>query len=172
MAHGPPTVQSSGRPLKVLKQSANNFSGDVIPGRYRPLWYAGHLGENFCFCKVSWTNNKRFCCCSLHFTVLLTFRFTCFHANQWTLAWINHSNKHFHLLSVTVSSVATSDVSTSELMFWEKFLMSAVLATSLMLTEVPLLLSTFPLLLGWKEVRFTIFSDIGKKAFGLYETLL
>jgi len=28
------TVQSSGRPLKVLKQSANNVcSGDVIPGR-------------------------------------------------------------------------------------------------------------------------------------------
>ena len=33
--HGPLAVQSSGRPLKVLKQSANNcFSGDVIPGRY------------------------------------------------------------------------------------------------------------------------------------------
>jgi len=30
----PLTVQSSGSPLKVLKQSANKFfSGDVIPGR-------------------------------------------------------------------------------------------------------------------------------------------
>ena len=34
----PLAVQSSGRPLKVLKQSANNcFSGDVIQGLYRPL---------------------------------------------------------------------------------------------------------------------------------------
>ena len=42
----PPTVQSSGSPLKVLKQAANNcFSGDVIPGR------CSLLAENFFFAK-------------------------------------------------------------------------------------------------------------------------
>jgi len=36
--HGPLTVQSSNRPLKVLKQSASNpFSSGVIPGHYGPL---------------------------------------------------------------------------------------------------------------------------------------
>jgi len=31
----------------------------------------------FVFFKVSKPNNERFCCCSLHFTVMTTFRFTC-----------------------------------------------------------------------------------------------
>jgi len=36
--HEPLTVQSSGHPLEVLKQSASNFfSDDVIPGSYGPL---------------------------------------------------------------------------------------------------------------------------------------
>ena len=71
-------VRSSGSPLKVLKQSANNFfSGDVIPGRYGSLQSARQLGENFCFWKVLKSNKKMFCCCSLHFTVLLMFCFTC-----------------------------------------------------------------------------------------------
>ena len=34
------------------------------------------------FCKVSKSNNEIVCCCSFSFTVLLIFRFTCFHANQ------------------------------------------------------------------------------------------
>jgi len=81
--HGPLTVQSSGSPIKVLKQSANNlFSGDVIPDRYGPLRSARQLGENFCFCKVSTSNKEMFFCCSLHFTFLLIFCFTRFHANQ------------------------------------------------------------------------------------------
>ena len=45
-------------------------------------------------------------------------------------------------------SVATSDVLTSYLMFSEKFLMSDVLATNLMLTGVLFLFSTFPSHLG------------------------
>ena len=40
-------VQSSGCPLKVLKQSANNFfSGDVIPGA---TGSSSLLAEDFCF---------------------------------------------------------------------------------------------------------------------------
>ena len=102
---GPLTVQSSGSPLKVLKQSANNFfSGDVIPGRYGPLRSACQFGENLCFCKVSKSNKEMFCCSSLQFTVLLTFCFTCFHANQWTMLWINQSNK----LSFIVNSLLLS----------------------------------------------------------------
>ena len=43
----PLTVQSSGSPLKVLKQSANNFfSGDVIPGA---TGSSSLLAEDFCF---------------------------------------------------------------------------------------------------------------------------
>ena len=81
----------------VLKQSANNFfSSDIIPGRYRPLQSARQLGENFCFCKVSKLDKEMFFCCSLHFTVLLMFCFTCFHANQWTMLWINQSKEHFY----------------------------------------------------------------------------
>jgi len=56
------------------------------------------------------------------------------------------------------TSVATSDVFTSDMMFWEKFLMSDVLATNLMLNELLFLFSTFPVLSGWKEVRFIFFN--------------
>jgi len=93
--HGPLTIRSSGRPLKVLKQSANNcFSGDVISGRQGPLQSAR---RKFLLFAVSKPNNELFCCCSLHFSVMPTFRFTCFQANQWTMLWINQSNRHFNL---------------------------------------------------------------------------
>ena len=80
----------------VLKQSASNFfCDDVIPVRYGPLQFAR---QNFLFfAKFHNLTNNIFCCCSLHFTVLPTFRFTCFHANQWTMLGINQSNQHFHL---------------------------------------------------------------------------
>jgi len=90
--------QPSGRPLKVLKQSANNFlSGDVIPDGYGSLRSARQQGEIFVFCEVSKSNNEIVCCCSFSFTVLLIFRFTCFHASQRTMLRISQSNKHFHL---------------------------------------------------------------------------
>jgi len=47
------------------------------------------------------------------------------------------------------NSVAMSDVLTSDLVFWETFLMSDVLATNLMLSGL-LLFSTFLLFPGWK----------------------
>jgi len=66
------------------------FSGDIIPGRYEPLRSARQLGENICFMQSFKIYQQNiFAFCSLHFTVLLTFRFTCFHANQWTTLWIN-----------------------------------------------------------------------------------
>ena len=65
----------------VLKQSASNFfSDDVTPGRYGPLQPARQ--KFLFFAKFHNLTKTIFCCCSLHFTVLPTFRFTCFHANQ------------------------------------------------------------------------------------------
>jgi len=85
-----------GPSAKVLKQSACNlFSDDVIPGRYRPLQSARQ--KLLFFAKFHNLTTNIFCCCSLHFTVLPTCRFTCFHANQWTMLGINESNRHFHL---------------------------------------------------------------------------
>ena len=55
------------------------------------------MRQNFVFCKLSKSNNERVCCCSFFFTVLLIFRFPCFHANQWTMLRTNQSNKHFYL---------------------------------------------------------------------------
>ena len=80
----------------VLKQSASNFfSDDVIPGRYGPLQ---SVRQKFLFfAKFHNLTTNIFCCWSLHFTVLPTFRFTGFHANQWTMLGINQSNQHFHL---------------------------------------------------------------------------
>ena len=80
-----------GPSAKVLKQSANTFfSGVVIPGR------CGLLASKakFLFFAVSKSNNETVCCCTFSFTVLLIFRFTCFHANQWTMSRINQSNQH------------------------------------------------------------------------------
>jgi len=78
-------VQSLGRLLKVLKQFANKFfSDDVIPGQ-----------KIFVFCKVSKSNNEFFCCCSFHFTVMQTVRFTCFHSNQWTMLGITKAANTF-----------------------------------------------------------------------------
>jgi len=70
-----------GPSAKVLKQSASNFfSDDVIPGRYKPLQSAR---QKFLFsAKFHNLTTNIFCCCSLHYTVLPTFRFTYFHANQ------------------------------------------------------------------------------------------
>ena len=80
----------------VLKQSDSNFfSDDVTPGHYGPLQSARQ--KFLFFAKFHNTTKNIFCCCSLHFTVLPTFRFTCFHANQWTMLGINQSNQHFHL---------------------------------------------------------------------------
>ena len=55
------------------------------------------------------------------------------------------------------SSVANSDILTSDLMFCEKFVMSDIVAKNLMLTGLLFLFSTFPTLLAWKEVTFIIF---------------
>ena len=66
----------------------------------------------------------------------------------------------FYLLPVRLlrASVATSGASTSDLMFWEKFLVSDVLATNLMLTKNKVLLFfKLSILLGWKWVRFMLF---------------
>jgi len=54
-------------------------------------------------------------------------------------------------------SVAAFDVSTRDLMLWEKFLTFDVLATNLMLTGLLFLFSTFPIRLRWNKVRFIIF---------------
>ena len=51
----------------------------------------------FVFREVSKSTNELFCWCSFHFAILPTFRFTCFHANQWNMLWINQSNRHFQL---------------------------------------------------------------------------
>ena len=70
-----------GPSAKVLKQSASNYlSDDVIPGRYGPLQSARQ--KFLFFAKFHNLTTNIFCCCCLHFTVLPTFRFTCFHANQ------------------------------------------------------------------------------------------
>jgi len=53
-----------------------------------------------------------------------------------------------HAIAYSISSVATSHVSTSDLMFSEKFLMSDVWGTNLTLTGLLFLFSTFPLILG------------------------
>jgi len=67
----------------LSKQSAYNFfSGYVIPVRCELL---ANLTKIFVFCKVSKSNNKIICCYALLFPVLLTFRFTSFHTNQWTM---------------------------------------------------------------------------------------
>jgi len=55
-----------------------------------------------------------------------------------------------HLCCLVDISVATSDVSTSHLMFTEKFPMFDVLATNLMFTRLLLLFSIFSLILGLK----------------------
>jgi len=48
----------------------------------------------------------------------------------------------------SLTSFATSDVLRSDVMFLEKFLMSDVLTTNLMLTGLLLLFTTFPLISG------------------------
>jgi len=66
---------------KVLKQFASKFfSDDVIPGCYGPLHAARQ--KFLFFAKFHNLTTNIFCCCFLHFTVLATFRSTCFHANQ------------------------------------------------------------------------------------------
>jgi len=76
----------------------------LLSGLFKVPRCADHLLENlftiFVFRKVSKSNNVIVCCCSFHFTVLLTFRFTCYHSNQETMLRINESNKHFHVYSV------------------------------------------------------------------------
>ena len=46
-----------------------------------------------CFAKFQILTKKLFCCCSLHFTVQLTFRFTRLGANQWTVLGVNQSTE-------------------------------------------------------------------------------
>jgi len=81
-----------GPSAKVLKQSASNFfSDDVISGRYGPLQSARQ--KFLFFAKFHNLTTNIFSCCSLHFTVLPTFRFTCFHANQWAMSHVRNQSK-------------------------------------------------------------------------------
>ena len=82
-----------------LKKSTNNFfSRYVILGRLGPLLSACRSGKILWFCKGSKSKKEMFFCSSLHVTVLLTFCFTCFHANKRTIvafrfAFLNSSSR-------------------------------------------------------------------------------
>ena len=92
----------------------------------------------------------------IHFDIWNTNSHT--ETNEKGSGWVIWPHSHYIFTEYPTTSVAISDVSTSDLMFWEIFLMSDVLVRNLMLTKPLLLFSTLPLLLGWKEVEFIILS--------------
>jgi len=92
-------------------------------------------------------------CCSLSVSIVLNVRFTTNGMCMMNNAHVARTSRN----QMITTSVATSDVLTSDLICSEKFLMSDVLATNLMLTGLLLLFPTFPILSGWKQIRFAIF---------------
>ena len=76
-----------GPSAKVLKQSAIN---SLAVTSFQAAEVCSQIRRKFIFHNLT---TKFFCCFSLHFTVLLTFRLTCFHANEWSMLWINQSTE-------------------------------------------------------------------------------